>query len=221
MSLMDRISQFTFWQSLGVIFWVTGFFVPSALAIDVDLTVEQAKHIMASARGPMEQASSNEEMFAIIKAADKMSRIGDDPGTTPCGSSAILRTKTYWFGYFGREEGRRSKVAQQEVRMPDAKIQEILKMPNLEIEIGLCGQEEFFAEGADVALQQGSNNIMPIDKGNPSRGRKIPGSEMDFVSRFSARFSYQDFDPQSPTKIMVFFPDGKLISLDADFSKIK
>ena len=221
MRSMESTSQLTLWQGLGAIFLVVGVFLSPALAIDVDLTVDQAKAIMASARGPMEKASSNEDMFKIIKEADKVSRIGDDPETTPCGSSAILRTKTYWFGYFGREEGRRSKVAQQEVRMPDAKIQEILKMPNLEIEIGLCGQEEFFAEGADVALQQGSNNIMPTDKGNPSRGRKIPGSEMDFVSRFSARFSYQDFDPQSPTKIVVFFPDGKLISLDADFSKIK
>ncbi len=218
---MDRISQLTLWQGFGAIFLFVGFFVPPALAIDVDLTIDQAKAIMASARGPMEKASSNEEMFTIIKEADKVSRIGDDPETTPCGTSAILRTKTYWFGYFGREEGRRSKVAQQEIRMPDSKIEDILNMPNLEIEIGLCGQEEFFAEGADVALQQGSNNIMPTDKGKPSRGRKIPGSDRDFVSRFSARFSYQDFDPQAPTKIVVFFPDGKLISLDADFSKIK
>ena len=51
-----------------------------ALAIDVELTLEQAKQVMASARGPMEQAASNDEMFAIIKAADKNSRIGDDPG---------------------------------------------------------------------------------------------------------------------------------------------
>ena len=169
----------------------------------------------------MEKAASNEEMFSIIQTADKSTRVGDDPATKPCGSSAVVRTKTYWFEYFGREEGRRSKVAQREVRMPEAKIQEILNMPNLEIEIGLCGQEEFFAEGADVALQQGSNNVMAADKGKPSRGRKIPGSEIDFVSRFSVRFSFLDFDPQASTKIIVFFPDGKLISLDADFSAIK
>ncbi len=192
-----------------------------ALAIDVDLTLAQAKQVMASARGPMEEAASNDEMFAIIKAADKNSRIGDDPATKPCGSSAILRTKTYWFEYFGREEGRRSKVAKQEVRMPEAKIQEILNMPNLEMEIGLCGQEEFFAEGADVALQQGATNVMAVDKGKPSRGRKIPGSKMDYVSRFSARFAYQDFDPQAVTNIVVFFPDGKLVTIEADFSKIK
>ncbi len=192
-----------------------------ALAIDVELTLEQAKQIMASAREPMEQAASNDEMFAIIKTADKTSRIGDDPAVKPCGSSAILRTKTYWFEYFGREEGRRSKVAKQEVRMPEAKIQEILSMPNLEMEIGLCGQEEFFAEGADVALQQGATNVMAVDKGKPSRGRKIPGSEMDYVSRFSARFAYQDFDPQAATNIVVFFPDGKLVTIEADFSTIK
>ncbi len=192
-----------------------------AFAIDVQLTLEQARQIMDSAREPMEQAASNDEMFGIIKAADKNSRIGDDPATKPCGSSVILRTKTYWFEYFGREEGRRSKVAQQQVRMPEANIQEILNMPNLEMEIGLCGPEEFFAEGADVALQQGATNVMAVDKGKPSRGRKIPGSEMEYVSRFSARFAYRDFDPQAVTNIVVFFPDGQLISIEADFSKIK
>jgi len=74
---------------------------------------------------------------------------------------------------------------------------------------------------ADVALQQGSTNVMAVDKGKPSRGRKIPGSEMDYVSRFSARFAYQDFDPQAVTNIVVFFPDGKLVTIEADFSKIK
>ena len=204
-----------------MLLFVLGAMGSPALAIDVELTFEEAQQIMASARGPMEQAASNDEMFGIIKAADKNSRIGDDPATTPCGSSAILRTKTYWFEYFGREEGRRSKVAKQEVRMPESKIQEILGMPNLEMEIGLCGQEEFFAEGADVALQQGSTNVMAVDKGKPSRGRKIPGSEMDYVSRFSARFAYQDFDPQAVTNIVVFFPDGKLVMIEADFSTIK
>ena len=217
----EIITRKIIWQGILVVFWVVGLCVSSASAIDVELTSEQAKQIMAMARGVMGKASSNEEMFTIIRAADKKARIGDNPETNPCGSSAILRTKTYWFEYFGREEGRRSRVAQKEVRMPEAKIHEILKMPNLEMEIGLCGQEEFFAEGADVALQQGSNNIMPTDKGKPSRGRKIPGSKMDFVSRFSARFSYQDFDPLAQSKIVVFFPDGKLISLGTDFSKIK
>ncbi len=192
-----------------------------AFALDVKLTLEQARQIMTSAREPMERASSNDEMFNLIKSADKNTRIGDDPETKPCGSSAILRTKTYWFEYFGREEGRRSKVAQKEVRMPESKVQEILNMPNLEIEIGLCGEEEFFAEGADVALQQGSTNVMAVDKGKPSRGRKIPGSGIEYVSRFSARFAYQDFDPQAVTNIVVFFPDGKLVSIEADFSKIK
>ena len=52
-----------------------------AFANDVELTSEQATQIMASARGPMEQAASNDEMFGIIKATDKSSRIGDDPAT--------------------------------------------------------------------------------------------------------------------------------------------
>jgi len=198
-----------------------GGMVSPTLAINVDVTMEDAGRIMEAAREPMEQVTSNEEMFQIIQEADRKSRIGDDPAVKPCGSSAILRTKTYWLEYFGREEARRSKVAQREIRMPEAKIQEILTMPNLEIEIGLCGQEEFFAEGVDVALQQGARNVMAVDKGKPSRGRNIPGSETDYVSRFSARFAYQDFDPNAETTLVIFFPDGTLINLKTDFAAIR
>lgn len=197
------------------------FLVPPALAIDVDLTLDQALEILISSREPMEKTQSNDEMFKIIKEADRTSRIGDDPSVKPCGSSVILRTKTYWFEYFGREEGRRSKVAEKKVRMPQSDILAVLDIPYLEVEIGLCGKEEFFAEGVEVAFQQGSKNILPVDVGKPSRGRKIPGSDDNFISRFSARFGYQDFDPQSPTNVVIFFPDGKMISLEADFAKIK
>lgn len=198
-----------------------GGMVSPALAINVDVTMEDAGRIMDAAREPMEQVASNEDMFQIIQEADRKSRIGDDPAVKPCGSSAILRTKTYWLEYFGREEARRSKVAQREIRMPEAKIQEILTMPNLEIEIGLCGQEEFFAEGVDVALQQGARNVMAVDKGKPSRGRNIPGSETDYVSRFSARFAYRDFDPNAETTLVIFFPDGTLVNLKTDFAAIR
>ncbi len=204
-----------------VVLGLVGGMVSPALAIDVEVTLKDAGRIMSAARVPMAQAASNEEMFQIIQTADTQSRIGDDPAATPCGSSAILRTKTYWLGYFGREEARRSKVAQRDIRMPESKIRDILNMPNLEMEIGLCGQEEFFAEGVDVALQQGSRNVMAVDKGKPSRGRKIPGSATDYVSRFSARFAYQDFDPQVPTTIVIFFPDGKLINIETDFAAVK
>lgn len=195
--------------------------VPPVWGIEVELTMEQAAQLLSAGRGPMEKAETAEEVTKLIKAADKVIRIGTDPEKEPCSASAILKTKSYWLEYFGRREAAESKRLKTEIRMPEAKVKEILQMTNLEIEIGLCGQEEYFAEGADVALQQGSNNIMPADKGKPSRGRKIPGSKVDYVSRFSARFAYQDFDPHAPTNIAVFFPDGNLISLEADFSKIK
>ena len=191
-----------------------------AWGIEVDLTMEQATRLLSAGRGPMERAETVDDVTKLIKAADKAIRIGTDPEKDPCSTSAILKTKSYWLEYFGRREAAESKRLQTEIRMPEAKVREILQMPNLEIEVGMCGQEEYFAEGADVALQQGSNNIMPVDKGKPSRGRKVPGSDMDYVSRFSARFAYQDFDPTAPTNIVVFFPDGKLISLEADFSRI-
>ncbi len=206
---------------LGAMAMSTLIGIAPVLGIEVDLTMEQAAKLLAAGRGPMEQAETVEEVTKLIKAADKAIRIGTDPEQKPCSTSAILKTKSYWLEYFGRREAAESKRLKTEVRMPEAKVKEILQMPNLEIEVGLCGQEEYFAEGADVALQQGSNNIIPVDKGKPSRGKEIPGSKTDYVSRFSARFAYQDFDPIAPTNIVVFFPDGTLISLEADFSKIK
>ena len=205
--------------SAMAMFTVAG--IAPAWAIEVDLTMEQASQLLSAGRGPMEKAETVDDVTKLIKAADKAIRIGTDPEKEPCSTSAVLKTKSYWLEYFGRREAAESKRLKREIRMPAEKVKEILQMPNLEIEIGMCGQEEYFAEGADVALQQGSNNILPVDKGQPSRGRKIPGSETDYVSRFSARFAYQDFEPNAPTNIAVFFPDGKLITLEADFSKIK
>ncbi|MCH8038865.1 MAG: hypothetical protein IH977_00785 [Nitrospinae bacterium] len=192
------------------------------LAIDVTMTLEKAKKVLAAGREPLDKAQTPEEAMKVFKAADKAIRIGADPETEPCGTSAILKTKYYWLEYFGRREAAESKRQKREIRAPDEKIQEWLAMPNLEVEIGLCGKEESFADGADVALQQGSKNIMPVDKGKPSRGRKVPGTASDYVSRFSARFSYQDLDPNAKTNIVVFFPDRpEEIHLEADFSKIK
>ena len=93
-------------------------------------------------------------------------------------------------------------------------------MPYLEVEIRLCGEEEFFAEGAQVALQQARNNIQPVDIGPAERGRKNPGEPPTYRSRFTARFAYADFDPKSEGTLAVFFPDGKLINIPADFSTI-
>ncbi|MCA9465704.1 MAG: hypothetical protein KC643_09725, partial [Nitrospira sp.] len=139
----------------------------------------------------------------------------------PCGPHAILRTRHYWLEYFGRREAAESKRQKQDIRMPEAKIQEILQMPYLEVEIRLCGEEEFFSEGAEVALQQGTQTIRPVDIGPAERGRKNPGSETSFRSRFTARFAYSDFDPKAEGTFVIFFPDGKLINIPADFSSIQ
>ncbi len=84
----------------------------------------------------------------------------------------------------------------------------------------MCGDDEYFAEGADVVFQQNSKNIRPIDVGPPERGRKNEGEGPAYRSRFTARFSYDSFDPTAKTKIVVFFPDGKLIEIPADFAEI-
>lgn len=189
-------------------------------AIDLSMTMEQAKEALAAGRQTMEQAQSVEDVTAVMKASERAIRVGTDPEVDPCGAHAILRTRRYWMEYFGRREAAESKRQKKEIRMPEAKIQEILNMPYLEVEIRLCGEDEFFAEGAEVALQQGSNTIRPVDIGPAERGRKNAGPTPSFRSRFTARFAYADFDPEASGTFVVYFPDGKLINIPADFSKI-
>ncbi len=189
-------------------------------AIDLSMTLEQAKEALATGRQTMEQAESVEDVTAVMKASERAIRVGADPEVDPCGPHGVLRTRRYWMEYFGRREAAESKRQKQEIRMPETKIQEILDMPYLEVEIRLCGEDEFFAEGAEVALQQDSNTIRPVDIGPAERGRKVAGSDTKYRSRFTARFAYADFDSQAPGTFVVFFPDGKLINIPADFSKI-
>ena len=189
-------------------------------AIDLSLSLEEANTALAAGRQTMETAESVEDVAAVMKASEKMVRVGANPEVDPCGAHAILRTRRYWLEYFGRREAAESKRQKQEIRMPESKIQEILDMPYLEVEVRLCGEEEFFAEGAEIALQQGNLTARPVDVGPAERGRKNPGPTPSFRSRFTARFAYADFDPQAPGTLAVFFPDGKLINIPADFSKI-
>lgn len=188
--------------------------------IDLSMSIEEANQSLQAGRQTMEKAESVEDVAAVMKASEKVSRVGADPEVDPCGTHAILRTRRYWLEYFGRREAAESKRQKQDIRMPESKIQEILGMPYLEVEVRLCGEEEFFAEGAEIALQQGNLMARPVDIGPAERGRKNPGEPPSFRSRFTARFAYADFDPQAPGTLAVFFPDGKLINIPADFSTI-
>lgn len=189
-------------------------------SIDLSISIEEANTSLAAGRQTMETAETVEDVAAVMKASEKVIRVGADPEVDPCGTHAILRTRKYWLEYFGRREAAESKRQKQEIRMPESKIQEILDMPYLEVEVRLCGNEEFFAEGAEIALQQGNLMARPVDIGPAERGRKNPGEPPSFRSRFTARFAYADFDPQVPGTLAVFFPDGKLINIPADFSTI-
>ena len=105
--------------------------------------------------------------------------------------------------------------------MPESKIQEILDMPYLEVEVRLCGEEEFFAEGAEIALQQGNLMARPVDIGPAERGRKNPGTNHPvFVLALLHVLPMLTSILQAPGTLAVFFPDGKLINIPADFSKI-
>jgi len=189
--------------------------------IDLTINIEEAHKSLETGRRTMEKAESVEDVAAVMKASEKVSRVGADPEVAPCGPHAILRTRHYWLEYFGRREAAESKRQKKDIRMPESKVQEILNMPYLEVEVRLCGDEEFFAEGADIALQQGNLMARPVDIGPAERGHKNPGPTPSFRSRFTARFAYADFDPQTPGTLAVFFPDGTLINIPADFSKIR
>ncbi len=174
-------------------------------AIDVKLTMEEAKKALEAGRV---QASLE-------------TRVGADPEKDPCGASAILRTKRYRLEAFGRQEATESKKQKKEVRMPEEFIQKVIDMPNMEIEVQLCGDDEYFAEGVQVVFQQNGKTIKPIDVSPAERGRKNDSQGPAYRSRFTARFAYESFDPNAKTKVIIFYPDGKMVDFDADFSKVK
>ncbi|HYM38126.1 MAG TPA: hypothetical protein VES96_06975 [Nitrospiraceae bacterium] len=196
-------------------------------AIDVKLTMEEAKKSLAAGRDPMMKASDaakpEEEIKKVLQQASMTTRVGADPEKEPCGVSAILWTKRYWLEDRGRKEATESKKQKSDVRMPDEKIQKYLDMPNMEVVLQLCGDDEYFAEGAQVTFQQGSKPIKPVDVSQAERGRKIEiaGKGSAYRARFSARFAYDSFDPNAKTKIIVYLNDGKTSNFDADFSKVK
>lgn len=201
---------------------VVGFAVSQPVhAIDVKLTMDDAQKALEAGRAPMEKANSPEDVKKVLQQASVVTRVGADPEKDPCGTSAILRTKRYRLEAFGRQEAAESKKKKSEVRMPDEFIKKVIDMPNMEVEVQLCGDDEYFAEGAQVAFQQGSKNIKPVDVSPAERGRKNEGSGPAYRSRFTARFAYESFDPSAKTKVMVFFPDGKMSEFETDFSKVR
>lgn len=202
----------------GVLVMGTG----SAWAIEVKLSPEDAQKALEAGRAPMEKATTPEDVKKVLQQASMATRVGADPEKDPCGASAILRTKRYRLEAFGRQEAAESKKQKKDVRMPDEFIKKVVDMPNMEVEVQLCGDDEYFAEGAQIAFQQGSKNIKPVDVSPAERGRKNEGSNGPaYRSRFTARFAYESFDPMAKTKVIVFFPDGKMSEFEADFSKVK
>ena len=191
------------------------------LAIDVNLSVEEAQKILEAGRAPMEKANTPEDVKKVLQQASLVTRVGADPEKDPCGASAILRTKRYRLEAFGRQEAAESKKRKMDVRMPDEFIKKVVDMPNMEIEVQLCGEDEYFAEGALIELQQGSKRIKPIDIGKAERGRKNEGSGPTYRSRFTAVFAYEKFDPVAASVFVVNLQDGSEVRIVADFSKVR
>jgi len=190
-------------------------------AIEVKLSVEEAQKALEAGRAPMEKANTPEEVKKVLQQASMVTRVGADPEKDPCGSSAILRTKRYRLEAFGRQEAAESKKRKTEVRMPEEFIKKVMDMPNMEIEVQLCGDDEYFAEGALIELQQGLKKIKPVDIGKAERGRKNEGSGPVYRSRFTALFAYEKFDPTVSSVFVVNLQDGTESRIVADFSKVK
>ena len=139
MNVPHVISQPALGYRLGMFaVMAAAFAADPAGAIDVKLTMEEAKKSLAAGRDPMMQASQaakpDEEIKKVLQRASVLTRVGADPEREPCGTSAILRTKRFWLESFGRKEATESRKQKADVRMPDDKIQKYLDMPNLEIE---------------------------------------------------------------------------------------
>ena len=203
---------------LAVLLWVG--FTP-ALAIDVKLSSDEAQKALEAGRTPMEKANSPEEVRKVLQHASMATRVGADPEKDACGASAILRTKRYRLEAFGRQEASESKKRKTDIRMPDEFIRKVVDMPNMEMEVQLCGDDEYFAEGALIELQQGSKKVKPIDVGKAERGRKNEGSGPPYRSRFTAVFAYESFDPNAASVFVINLQDGKEVRIPADFSKVK
>jgi hypothetical protein len=190
-------------------------------AIDVNLSSDEAHKALEIGRMPMEKANSPEDVKKVLQQASLATRVGADPEKEPCGASAVLRTKRYRLEAFGRQEAAESKKRKMDVRMPEEFIQKVMDMPNMEMDVQLCGDDEYFAEGALIELQQGPKRIKPIDIGKAERGRKNEGNGPAFRSRFTAIFAYEQFDPTASSVFVVNLQDGKEIRIPADFSKVK
>lgn len=208
------------WGVVGLV-GVFAMGISSAWAIDVKLSAEEAQKALEAGRTPMEKANTPEDVKRVLQQASLVTRVGADPEKDPCGASAVLRTKRYRLEAFGRQEAAESKKRKTDVRMPEEFIKKVVDMPNMEVEVQLCGDDEYFAEGAIIELQQGSKKIKPIDIGKAERGRKNEGSGPAFRSRFTALFAYEQFDPGAPSVFVVNLQDGKEARIPADFSKVK
>jgi hypothetical protein len=213
-------TRFTSLAVIGLI-GVLGAGSSAVWAIDVNLSPEDAQKALEAGRLPMEKANSPEDVKKVLQQASMTTRVGADPEKEPCGASAILRTKRYRLEAFGRQEAAESKKRKIDIRMPDEFVKKVMDMPNMEVEVQLCGDDEYFAEGALVELQQGAKRIKPIDIGKAERGRKNDTNGPAFRSRFTALFAYEQFDSNAASEFVVNLQDGKEIRIPAEFSKVK
>ena len=195
--------------------------VGPVFAIDVKISMEEASKALEAGRIPMDKANSPEDVKKVLQQASMETRVGADPENDPCGASAVLRTKRYRLEAFGRQESSESKKRKTEIRMPEEFIKKVIDMPNMEVEVQLCGDDEYFAEGAVIELQQGSKRVKPIDIGKAERGRKNEGNGPAYRSRFTAVFAYESFDPIAQSVFVINLTDGKEVRINADFSKVK
>lgn len=208
------------WNAFGISL-ILGFISGPAFAIDAVLSMGDAQKALEAGRVPMEKASTPEDVKKVLQEASMATRVGADPEKDPCGAGAVLRTKRYRLEAFGRQEASESKKRKTEIRMPEEFIKKVVDMPNMEVEVQLCGDDEYFAEGAVIEMLQGSKRVKAIDIGKAERGRKNEGNGPAYRSRFTAVFAYESFDSNAQSVFVINLMDGKEVRINADFSKVK
>ncbi|WP_455379466.1 hypothetical protein [Petrachloros mirabilis] len=208
------------WNAFGLSV-ILGFVSGPAFAIDAVLSMDDAQKALEAGRAPMEKASTPEDVKKVLQQASMATRVGADPEKDPCGASAVLRTKRYRLEAFGRQEASESKKRKTEIRMPEEFIKKVVDMPNMEVEVQLCGDDEYFAEGAVIEMLQGNKRVKAIDIGKAERGRKNEGNGPAYRSRFTAVFAYENFDSNAQSIFVINLMDGKEVRINADFSKVK
>ena len=95
-----------------------------------------------------------------------------DPEKRPVRRQCHLCAKALPLEAFGRQEAAESKNRKRRAHARRVYSKKVVDMPNMEVEVQLCGDDEYFAEKADIVFQQKGKISVRWISARPDRGRK-------------------------------------------------